>query len=83
MTAANKQNVDDTRSALVGATDASGKSIFAGKPCTGFSNAEEEAIDKVKVSIIHPVFGIFSKYILNTGCAVLIGRQAHQPWRKI
>ena len=36
-------------SALVGATDASGKSIFAGKKATGFSNAEEEAVGKVKV----------------------------------
>ncbi|OAX33936.1 class I glutamine amidotransferase-like protein [Rhizopogon vinicolor AM-OR11-026] len=34
--------------ALVGATDASGKSIFAGKPSTGFSNVEEEMVDKVK-----------------------------------
>ncbi|KAJ7775632.1 ThiJ/PfpI [Mycena maculata] len=34
--------------ALVGATDAQGKSIFAGKSATGFSNAEEIAIDKVK-----------------------------------
>ncbi|KDQ64278.1 hypothetical protein JAAARDRAFT_221214 [Jaapia argillacea MUCL 33604] len=34
--------------ALVGATDAEGKSIFAGKACTGFSNAEEVAVDKVK-----------------------------------
>ncbi|OJA17009.1 hypothetical protein AZE42_00603 [Rhizopogon vesiculosus] len=34
--------------ALVGATDASGKPIFAGKPSTGFSNLEEEMVDKVK-----------------------------------
>lgn len=34
--------------ALVGVTDESGKSIFAGKPVTGFSNVEEEQIDKVK-----------------------------------
>ncbi|KAJ7283706.1 class I glutamine amidotransferase-like protein [Mycena rebaudengoi] len=34
--------------ALVGATDASGKSIFAGKSFTGFSNAEEEQVGKVK-----------------------------------
>ncbi|KAJ7496865.1 ThiJ/PfpI [Mycena latifolia] len=33
--------------ALVGATDAQGKSIFAGKSLTGFSNAEEAVIDKV------------------------------------
>ncbi|KAH7908496.1 class I glutamine amidotransferase-like protein [Hygrophoropsis aurantiaca] len=33
--------------ALVGATDGDGKSIFAGKPFTGFSNAEERAVDKV------------------------------------
>ncbi|KAF8974301.1 ThiJ/PfpI [Flammula alnicola] len=35
-------------SALVGAVDASGKSIFAGRNATGFSNAEEIAVDKVK-----------------------------------
>jgi len=34
--------------ALVAATDASGKSIFAGKTATGFSNTEEEQVDKVK-----------------------------------
>ncbi|EGO01961.1 hypothetical protein SERLA73DRAFT_120613 [Serpula lacrymans var. lacrymans S7.3] len=34
--------------ALVGATDASGKSIFAGKAFTGFSNVEEEQVGKVK-----------------------------------
>ncbi|KAJ3477883.1 hypothetical protein NLI96_g10160 [Meripilus lineatus] len=30
--------------ALVGATDADGKSIFAGREATGFSNTEEEAV---------------------------------------
>jgi hypothetical protein len=39
-------------SALVGVTDESGKSIFADKPFTGFSNVEEEQIEKVKASII-------------------------------
>ncbi|KAG1779753.1 class I glutamine amidotransferase-like protein [Suillus placidus] len=34
--------------ALVGVTDESGKSIFAGKPVTGFSNVEEEQVNKVK-----------------------------------
>ncbi|KZT29311.1 ThiJ/PfpI [Neolentinus lepideus HHB14362 ss-1] len=34
--------------ALVGATDSEGKSIFDGKAFTGFSNAEEEAVGKVK-----------------------------------
>ncbi|KAF7351267.1 Glutathione-independent glyoxalase HSP31 [Mycena sanguinolenta] len=34
--------------ALTGATDAQGKSIFAGKAATGFSNAEETAINMVK-----------------------------------
>ncbi|KAH7930103.1 class I glutamine amidotransferase-like protein [Leucogyrophana mollusca] len=34
--------------ALVGATDSSGKSIFAGKAFTGFSNVEEEQVGKVK-----------------------------------
>ncbi|KAJ7129744.1 class I glutamine amidotransferase-like protein [Mycena epipterygia] len=32
--------------ALVGVTDAEGKSIFAGKAATGFSNAEEITVDK-------------------------------------
>ena len=35
--------------ALVGGVDASGKSIFAGRNATGFSNQEEIAVDKVKV----------------------------------
>ncbi|KAF8216151.1 ThiJ/PfpI [Mycena galopus ATCC 62051] len=34
--------------ALVGVKDAQGKSIFAGRAATGFSNAEEIQIDKVK-----------------------------------
>ncbi|KAJ7100444.1 ThiJ/PfpI [Mycena epipterygia] len=34
--------------ALVNVTDADGKSIFAGKSATGFSNAEEVALDLVK-----------------------------------
>ncbi|KAJ6487868.1 ThiJ/PfpI [Mycena sanguinolenta] len=34
--------------AIIGATDAEGKSIFAGKAATGFSNAEETAVDMVK-----------------------------------
>ncbi|KAJ6599119.1 class I glutamine amidotransferase-like protein, partial [Mycena vulgaris] len=34
--------------ALVGVTDAQGKSIFAGKSTTGFSNVEEIQVDKVK-----------------------------------
>ncbi|KAJ7095332.1 ThiJ/PfpI [Mycena belliarum] len=34
--------------ALVGAIDAQGKSIFAGKSATGFSNAEETAVGKLK-----------------------------------
>ncbi|KAL0949773.1 hypothetical protein HGRIS_009812 [Hohenbuehelia grisea] len=34
--------------ALVGGVDASGKSIFAGKSFTGFSNTEEEIVGKVK-----------------------------------
>ncbi|KAJ7132444.1 ThiJ/PfpI [Mycena epipterygia] len=34
--------------ALVNVTDAEGKSIFAGKSATGFSNAEETALDGVK-----------------------------------
>lgn len=37
-------------SALVGGVDANGKSIFEGRSFTGFSNAEEEAVDQVKVS---------------------------------
>ncbi|KAJ7358282.1 ThiJ/PfpI [Mycena albidolilacea] len=34
--------------ALVGVTDTQGKSIFAGKNVTGFSNAEEEILSKTK-----------------------------------
>jgi len=34
--------------ALVGATDANGQSIFAGRKATGFSNLEEEQVNKVK-----------------------------------
>jgi len=34
--------------ALVGGVDAAGNSIFAGKSFTGFSNTEEEIVDKVK-----------------------------------
>jgi len=34
--------------ALVGGVDASGKSIFAGRKATGFTNDEEIAVDKVK-----------------------------------
>ncbi|KAJ7834984.1 ThiJ/PfpI [Mycena olivaceomarginata] len=34
--------------ALVGVTDTEGKSIFAGKNVTGFSNAEEEILGKTK-----------------------------------
>jgi len=34
--------------ALVGVTDAEGKSIFAGKEATSFTNFEEEQVDKVK-----------------------------------
>ena len=39
-------------SGLVGTTDAEGKSIFAGKAFTGFSNEEEDIVDKVKVSLV-------------------------------
>jgi hypothetical protein len=35
--------------ALVGVTDNQGKSLFAGKNVTGFSNAEEEILGKTKV----------------------------------
>ncbi len=35
--------------ALVGVTDKAGNSIFKGKKFTGFSNAEEEIVGKVKV----------------------------------
>ncbi|PPR05643.1 hypothetical protein CVT24_002869 [Panaeolus cyanescens] len=34
--------------ALVGGVDANGKSIFEGRSFTGFSNAEEQAVDQVK-----------------------------------
>jgi hypothetical protein len=33
---------------LVGVTDSAGKSVFAGKPATGFTNVEEELAGKVK-----------------------------------
>ncbi|KAF8192549.1 ThiJ/PfpI [Pholiota molesta] len=36
------------RNALVGGVDASGKSIFAGRKATGFTNAEEIAVGKVQ-----------------------------------
>lgn len=39
--------------ALVGATDANGKSIFVGKAFTGFSNVEEEQVNMVQVSILY------------------------------
>ncbi len=43
--------VDDVvASALVGARK-DGKSIFEGKKVTGFSNDEEEAVGRVKVSL--------------------------------
>ena len=38
-------------SALIGATDPSGKSIFVGKKFTGFSNAEEEIAGFTKVGV--------------------------------
>ncbi|KAJ7137147.1 class I glutamine amidotransferase-like protein [Mycena epipterygia] len=38
--------------ALVGVTDAEGKSIFAGRSATGFTNAEETQIDKVKAKVV-------------------------------
>jgi len=41
----------DPYSALIGATDAAGNSIFSGKVATGFSNAEEETVGMVKVTI--------------------------------
>jgi hypothetical protein len=70
-------------SALVGATDESGKSIFAGKPVTGFSNVEEEQINKVKASINQPVFCTFADVLLDIGCTVPVGRQDLQPWGQI
>ncbi len=39
----------DYSRALVGVTDNAGNSIFKGKKVTGFSNAEEEIVGKVKV----------------------------------
>ncbi|KAJ7137161.1 class I glutamine amidotransferase-like protein [Mycena epipterygia] len=38
--------------ALVEVTDAEGKSIFAGRSATGFTNAEEIQIDKVKAKVV-------------------------------
>ena len=37
--------------AIVGATDSNGVSIFKGREATGFSNAEEIAVDQVKVRL--------------------------------
>jgi len=51
--------------ALVGATDSQGKSIFEGKAFTVFSNAEEEAADKVKAIPFLPedkIKGLGGKY---------------------
>jgi putative intracellular protease/amidase len=45
--------------ALVGVTDVQGKSIFAGKNVTGFSNVEEEILGTTKVGMTqshHPAF---------------------------
>ena len=38
--------------ALVGVTDSDGKSIFAGRQATGFTNAEEIAADMVDVRVL-------------------------------
>jgi len=46
-----KDDISPLYRALVGVVDASGKSIFAGKRFTGFSNAEEESVGKVKVYV--------------------------------
>ncbi|KAG6817442.1 hypothetical protein H0H87_008610 [Tephrocybe sp. NHM501043] len=48
-----RQCLTDVYSALVAATDASGKSIFSGKKFTGFSNTEEEINGTVEVSVCH------------------------------
>lgn len=38
-------------SALVGGVDKNGESIFKGRGATGFTNAEEIAVNKVKVCV--------------------------------
>lgn len=38
--------------ALVGAVDSDGKSVFAGREATGFSNVEEIQVDQVKVRMV-------------------------------
>ncbi|KAG2077473.1 class I glutamine amidotransferase-like protein [Suillus decipiens] len=60
--------------ALVGVTDESGKSIFAGKPATGFSNVEEKQVDKVKASDI--------PFLLEDKISSLGGKyeKAAEPW---
>ncbi|KAG5639008.1 hypothetical protein H0H81_007916 [Sphagnurus paluster] len=49
--------------ALVGAVDASGKSIFEGKAFTGFSNAEEQAVGKVEVRTRSSSKGIITHHM--------------------
>jgi putative intracellular protease/amidase len=58
--------------ALVQAVDGSGKSIFAGKSFTGFSNAEEEQVGKVKDI----------PFLLETKIGELGGKyeKAAEPW---
>lgn len=49
--------------ALVGATDANGDSIFKGRRATAFSDAEEQAVDKVKVGAAGVTEGGGSRYL--------------------
>lgn len=58
--------------ALVQAVDASGKSIFAGKRFTGFSNVEEEQVkmvDAIPFSLEDKISGLGGKY-----------EKAAEPW---
>jgi hypothetical protein len=67
--------------ALVGVTGVDGKSIFDGKIVTGFSNAEEEIVGKVKVGrhIYHGAT-IANEVLGRT----LPSRRSHQgTWRSI
>lgn len=46
------ENLRLCHSAIVNVKDSAGKSIFAGREATGFSNLEEEQVGKVKVCAV-------------------------------
>ncbi|KAF7352838.1 Glutathione-independent glyoxalase HSP31 [Mycena venus] len=77
--------------ALVNVTDAEGKSIFAGRAATGFSNVEEIQMDKVKVGEIDIAstrcwvdadFRTCHSFF-KSGCIISLGgkyEKAAEPW---